>query len=418
MSPSRKLALALVEEVERGRRLDLAWAALSAGLARRDRAWLHELAFGTLRLRGRLDHLLDLHLDRGIASVGRPLLSVLRLGAYQLLYMGSVPDYAAVSETASQASETSGRRGAGLVNAVLRVLAREGAGPARFPDFADDPAGYLSTWGSHPRWLVERWIRRFGPSGAREVVEAGNRIPELFLRPVGASAEAAVRRLGAAGYRVRVDRVHPGTIRLPRGVELSAVLEVAPGIIQDPAAAAAADFLPVAAGERVADLCAAPGGKGIALLDAGAWVVALDASGERLRRMQGSLRRLRLPERLVVARGEAPPLAPLDAVFVDAPCTGTATLARHPDARWRLRPKDPRRMSRVQAAILEGAAGVVRPGGRLLYSTCTLEVEENEEMVASFLSRHGHFELEAVLRIRPGKRATDGAFAARFARCS
>ncbi len=419
MSAGRRLALALLEEVERGRRLDLVWASLSRGLPRRERAWLHELAFGTLRLRGRLDHLLDRQLHRGIASVGRPLRSLLRLGAYQLLYMRSVPGYAAVSETASQASEISGRRGAGLVNAVLRALARADAGPDGFPGFAGDPAGYLSTWGSHPRWLVERWIRRFGPAGAREIVEAGNMIPELFLRPVGASVTDVVRRLGSAGIHVSVDPACPGSVRLPRGAELPRVLEAAPGIIQDPAAAAAADFLPVQAGERVADLCASPGGKGIALLDAGAWVVALDASGERLRRMQGSLRRLRLPERLVVARGEAPPLAPLDAVFVDAPCTGTATLSRHPDARWRLGPKDPRRMSRVQAAILEGAAGVVRPGGRLLYSTCTLEAEENEEMVASFLSRHGHFELEAVLRIRPGERGgTDGAFAARLARHS
>lgn len=418
MSAGRRLALALLEEVERGRRLDLAWASRSAGLPRRERAWLHELAFGTIRLRGRLDHLLDRHLHEGIASVGRPLLSLLRLGAYQLLYMGSVPGYAAVSETASQASRIGGRRWAGLVNAVLRALASEGADPSGFPDFEGDPAGHLSTWGSHPRWLVERWIRRFGPGTAREIVEAGNRIPEVFLRPVGASAEEVSRRLGSSGVRVSVDPARPGTIRLPRGTELSRILDDAPGIIQDPAAAAAVDFLPVAAGERVADLCAAPGGKGIALLDAGAWVVALDASGERLRRMQGSLRRLGFPERLVVARGEAPPLAGLDAVLVDAPCTGTATFARHPDARWRLGPKDPRRMSRVQAGILEGAAGVVRPGGRLLYSTCTLEVEENEEMVASFLSRHAHFALEEVLRIRPGERGTDGTFAARLSRRS
>ena len=416
MTAGRRLALALLREAERGRRLDLAWTRASAALPSRERAWVHELAFGTLRLRGRLDHLLDGHLHRGIGSVAPPLRSLLRLGAYQLLCMGSVPGYAAVSETVAQARRLGGRKWGGLANAVLRALARADAGPSAFPAFAADPAGHLSTWGSHPRWLVERWIRRFGPEGARSVVRAGNRVPDLWLRPVGTDAAGALRRLERAGFAAEADPAAPRMLRLPRGADPARVLRAAPGIIQDPAAAAAADFLPVAAGERVADLCAAPGGKAVALLDAGARVVALDASAERIALLRATLRRLALPAGVVVARGEAPPLGPLDAVLVDAPCTGTATFARRPDARWRLGPKDPRRMSRVQAKILEGAAATVRPGGRLLYSTCTLEAEENEDTVASFLSRHPHFELEDVLRIRPGERSTDGAFAARLSR--
>ena len=137
--------------------------------------------------------------------------------------------------------------------------------------------------------------------------------------------------------------------------------------------------------------------------------------------MQTSLRRLDLPQRLVVARAESPPLRPVDAVLVDAPCTGTGTLARHPDARWRLTPEMPAQMATVQVGILRGAATIVRPGGRLIYSTCTLEAEENEEVVESFLENHRDFALEderSFLRIYPGERGTDGAFAARLRRIS
>jgi len=172
-------------------------------------------------------------------------------------------------------------------------------------------------------------------------------------------------------------------------------------------------------GDRVADLCAAPGGKGVGLAGLGAWVVAADPSALRLRRMRQTLRRLGLPERLVVARGEHPPLQDMDAVLVDAPCTGTGTLARHPDAKWRLQPEGPAELARVQGRILDGAAGCVRPGGLLVYSTCTLEEEENEGVVSGFLDRHRAFRLAgetSMLRFLPGQEGTDGAFAVRMRR--
>ena len=159
-----------------------------------DRRWVHEAVFGTIRLRGRLDHLLNLHLHRGVRSVPLHLLRVLRLGAYQILYMESVPGYAAVSQTAEQAATVSGPKGAGLGNAVLRALVKGGADPAQFPDFDEDPVGHLVSWGSHPRWLVERWVQRFGSEEAQRIVEVGNRVPELFLRPIGAGVEQAARR--------------------------------------------------------------------------------------------------------------------------------------------------------------------------------------------------------------------------------
>jgi len=405
--------------VDRGRRLDVAWERLAPSLPPRDRSWVQEVAFGTLRLRGRLDHLLDRHLHRGVSSLPEPLLRILRIGAYQLTEMGGVPGYAAVSESVALARGVAGAKGAGLVNAVLRSMAREDGADSGFPTLEMDPAGYLSTWGSHPRWLVERWLAHYGVSDTKRIVAAGNEIPRIFLRPIGIDLEVALLRLAEAGVEAEAGPPATGTVLLPRGVDPTEVLRLIPAIVQDPAAAAVVERVPLRGGERVADLCAAPGGKGIALGGRGATVFLADPSFVRLRRVRSTIERLGIPERLVVARGEYPPFRPVDLVLVDAPCSGTGTLSRHPDARWRLAPSDPAKLAEVQLRILEGARSAVRPGGWLLYSTCTLEVEENEGVVEEFLRRAGEFELDgegAILRVLPGEGSTDGAFAARMRR--
>jgi len=402
---------------------------LAPRLDDRDRAWVQEVTYGTLRLRGRLDHLLDLHVTRGLDSVPGPLRSVLRLGAYQLLYMGSAPSYAAVSETVDLARGVGGKRAAGMVNAVLRALDREGGGPERFPALESDPVGHLSTWGSHPRWLIERWVARYGHAVARGVVDANNQVPALYLRPVTVTPEEARGVLEAGGIEAVDGPPGSGTLRLPSGTVPSTALKLVPGaIIQDPAAALVAEYVGVHPGELLADLCAAPGGKGIVLAGKGARVVAGDPSRRRLLRVVETARRLGLPVMAVVARGENPPLREADVVLLDVPCSGTGTLGRHPDARWRLGPDDPGRLAEVQDRILGGAAPLLRPGGVLVYSTCTLEPEENEERVSRFLDAHAQFELEPgsgpegpgerapYLRILPEREGTDGAFAARFRR--
>jgi len=406
--------------VERGARLDLAWEGVAPSLDARDRGWVHELVFGTIRFRGRIDFLLGLHLHRGIDSLPLPLLHLLRLGVYQLLYMGSVPQHAAVHETVNQAKQIGGGKGAGVVNAVLRGLADRGGELDRFPAMTDDPVGHLASWGSHPRWLVERWVERFGIEVATGMVEAGNRIPSLSLSPVGISPAEGLERLNQNGIAAALGT--SGTLALPAGTDPVRALAIAPGMIQDPAAAAVVEFVRARAGESLADLCAAPGGKGIVLAGRGVRVLAGDPSLRRMQRMRDSLRRLGMPERLVVARAESPPFAPVDRVLVDAPCTGTGTLARHPDARWRLTAEDPRTLSRVQERILDGAATIVRVGGVLVYATCTVEVEENEERVEMFLEKHPNFILdeddegEGILKLLPGAMGTDGSFAARMRR--
>ena len=250
-------------------------------------------------------------------------------------------------------------------------------------------------------------------------MEAGIRIPSLYVRPIGVPTAVALERLHARGIAAAEGPEGSSTLRMPAGTDPAAVFAAIPSIVQDPAASRVVDAAKPGPGALVADLCAAPGGKGIALAGEGARVVGLDPSLARLGRMRETLRRLGLPERLVVARGERPPVGAVDLVVADVPCTGTGTLARHPDARWKLTADDPARMAELQRAILEGAAGVVRPGGRLLYSTCTLEEEENEGVVRSFLEAHPEFEpdgTDATLRVLPGETSTDGAFAVRLRR--
>ncbi len=359
---------------------------------------MHELVYGVERFRGRIDHLLGLHLHRGLAELEPELRTLLRLGAWQLLAMGSVPAYAAVGETVAQARRR-GQARAGLVNAVLRRLSEEGGGEERFPDPGKDPAGWLSTWGSHPRWLVERWLERFGFDETRALVEANNRIPGVHLRRLADGS----------------------TLPLEPGADVAAALAAnAPAIVQDPAASAVTDFAAagLAPGERVADLCAAPGGKALGLAARGARVIALDRSRARLARVKENAARTGYPLEVAAALGEAPPLAAgaVGRVLVDAPCTGTGTLARHPDARWHLDPGAPAALAAVQDRILDGAAGILGTGGILVYSTCTLEPEENEARVAAFTVRRPDFVLEETLELLPHRTGSDGAFAARLRR--
>lgn len=405
----------------------------------RERAFAHELTYGTLRLRGRLDALLAPHVRRGLGQVQPELLDVLRLGAYQVLEMGSVPAYAAVSQAVEQAKRIGGRGAGSFVNGVLQALRRSGPAPA-WPALAEDPLTHLSTWGSHPRWLVERWVARFGVEQTAALVAANNTRPALYLRPVGIAVEDAATRLRAAGIETeRPDLGGYGAGVIARDVlhvlppaSATDALATVPAVVQDPAASLVTRSLAPAPGTIVADLCAAPGGKtlGIAGDAPDAFVVAADATPGRLRRLRENLARVGTANvRVVVADARRPPLIRADAVLIDAPCTGTGTLRRHPDGRWRLTPGDIDALVALQREILDGAAALVPPGGSLLYATCSLEAEENEEQVDAFLSRHAEFVLEPIeevheavrdargrLVVLPQMLGVDGAFAARLRR--
>ncbi len=425
-SPERLLAVSILERVESGRRLDLAWEASGAPASPR-RAWIRTLVYGTVRLRGRIDSVLERHCGRPVNELDQEVRTALRMGAYQILEMGGVPDYAAVSQAVAQVKGTRKRGAAGLVNAVLRKVAASRYGDQAFPDPAEDLAGHLETWGSHPGWMVRRWIRHFGEGAARRLVDANNREPAVYLRPVGMDAAQAGHALGEAGLEASVTN-GASACRLRRGVDPGDALRIVPGVIQDPAASLVVDYTSPDPGSVVADLCAAPGGKAMALSDIAAGVVAADRSRKRLARVSEARRRLAARAWLVVADARFPPVREAGTVLVDVPCTGTGTLRRHPDGRWRVSQQHLRALTDVQRRILRGAAAAVPRGGLLVYATCALEPEENWGQVKRFLARHPDFRIEpgraperfldshGCLEVLPHESGFDGAFAARLRR--
>lgn len=433
---ARAAALRVLRDARGGMLADRALDEAAASFDARDRAFLQELVYGTFRLRGRIDHILGRLSSRPLDRLAPDVLDVLRLGAYQLLEMGGVPPYAAVSESVELARAAGADSATGFVNGVLQAL-RRADGRFDFPPFEKDPVAHLTTWGSHPRWLVRRWIDRYGAEEARRLVEADNRRPESFLRLLG-DVGAARAALDAAGIGCAGIPDAPRVVRLTTG-DPAAALQAGPVIVQDPAAGAVVDFVAPPADAVILDIAAAPGGKALALAagdPAPALVAAADVSFRRMKRLRGNRDRLdrppprgpgALPLAMVVADGRRPPFRPCDVVLIDAPCTGTGTLRRHPDGRWRLRPEDLVALTELQAELLEAAAALVAPGGLLVYATCSLEPEENEVQVQAFVERHPVFTVEpgpapeaalvdGMLNVLPQRHGFDGAFAARMRR--
>ncbi len=374
----RRIAADIVDGVLRRRRsldeqLDGAHAHSGlAALSDRDRGLTRALVAVVLRRLGTLRHLLGLLLERGPPKEVPRVETALLIGAAQILFL-DVPDHAAVDLAVRLVqADRHAARYAGLVNAVLRRLAREGAARLAELDTAN-----LDT----PEWLMARWIAAYGETAAHAIAAANASEPALDLT-VKSDAALWAERLGG--------RVLPtGSVRVIAHGMVTALPGFAEGAwwVQDAAAALPVRLLGNIAGLRVADLCAAPGGKAAQLAAAGAHVTAVDRSPARLARLEENLKRLSLTAELVCADVTEWTAEPFDAVLLDAPCSSTGTIRRHPDVPWLKEPADIDKLAALQHRLIERAAALTKPGGTLLYCTCSLEQEEGEAIVDNLLAR-------------------------------
>jgi 16S rRNA (cytosine967-C5)-methyltransferase len=398
--------------VRRGVPFTAAAESALASLPEPDRRLAHEIAAGVLRHRDTLDARLAPLLARRWPRLPPDLRDVLRIGSYQLKMLTRIPAYAAVQATVEAARGTMGRKAAGLVNAVLRRLAAEG----ERPEGGAEPS--LARKYSHPQWLVDRWLARFGAERTEALLAHHNRRPPVVLQPAGWSAERLRETFIGAGVPVADAPFGEGLavsrVRIP---ELPGYADGA-FMVQDAAQARLLRLAEIPDGATVWDACAAPGGKA-AVLAQRCRVIASDARRDRLPRLRDTLRHTVPGVPVLAADARRPPLRPgsMEVVLLDAPCSATGTIARHPDARWRLSPAGIARAARRQAELLDAVAAVVRPGGLLIYLTCSLEPEENEEQIERFLRRHPAFaRTGADLCIFPADAGTDGGYGARLRR--
>jgi 16S rRNA (cytosine967-C5)-methyltransferase len=395
----------------------------------RDRGLLLELTANTLRWRNLLDHLIAQCADRPLGEIHESVLTVLRIAAFELRWHTSVPDHAVLNEAVESVRNLRQGRAAGFVNAVLRNMTRKKGKLTLPPRPADtNPESrtawiqYLSITLSHPAWLVARYLDRVGPEAAEKWCEYNLSLPNVTVRmqasiPRNKIAEVtdALKFLGGTE-----SALVPGAWRLPLGMLTGPNEELLEPFIaiQDEGSQLVAQSTGAGPGERVLDLCAAPGGKSAMLARAvrpGGFVISCDNRPRRVRVLQETMHRENLPNRVVRLDGTEPLPFPaiFDRVVVDAPCSGLGTLRRDPDVKWSRDEASLARFAAIQRALLDRAADAVRPGGALVYATCSSEPEENAEVVTRFLADHPAFEQPSTaISTRPDRDALDAFFVA------
>jgi 16S rRNA (cytosine967-C5)-methyltransferase len=385
-------------------------------LDNRDRALALELVYGVLRRQNTLDWRLDHVATKSMAKLPARVRMALRLGAYQLLHLDRIPPSAAVNE--SVALVKVGRPGhwPGFVNAVLRALIRTPAPP--WPDRETDPVKALSVQHACPSWLAERWLARYGIQDAEALCRATTIIPPLTIRvnALRTTRDKLAARLTESGCAVTPTRISPAGLILDTSGSVADLPWFRDGLfyVEDEAAQLVAPILDPQPGESVLDACAAPGGKAThlaALMQNRGTIVATDKSAARLSLLEDNCRRLGIGIVRTVKADAAASLSkdlggPFDRILVDAPCSGLGVLRRHPEGKWR---KDAHALAQhrtLQRRLLDQAADRLRPGGVLVYSTCSSEPEENEQVIDQFCSARREFRRESVAPWLPSQGAS------------
>ena len=400
----------------------------SSALPIEERRLATELAYGCLRRRGTLDEFIERCAGRNLREITPGIDDILRLGVYQLIYLDRVPPYAAVDEAVKLARRFGPKGSEKFVNAVLRSVQRRRGEP--FPASREEsPARALAVVHSHPLWLVERWLKRWERDEVEALCSANNAVPTLTVRVnrLRIDRDALIAALAREGVRAVVNSGHPLALiieELPRPVSVLDSFRKGLFQVQDVSGMRIADLFGAQPRERIADLCAGPGGKATAIAEAMGDVgeiICVELRKKKADRISENANRLGLRCVKVVV-GDALKIKNLlgsdlvDRALVDAPCSNTGVLGKRPEARWRLREGDITRLAEIQMGLLSAAAAAVRPEGVLVYSTCSIEPEENEKVVERFLEKFPGFGIEDRITLYPHTSGCDGGYAARLVR--
>jgi 16S rRNA (cytosine967-C5)-methyltransferase len=402
-----------------------------------DKRLITNIVYGTLRMRGRLDWIIE-NLYRGnFQSMDAVLKNILRMSMFQLLFTERIPDFAIVNE-AVEITKKMHPAGSGLVNAILRNAIRT-KDKITYPQMEKDPAFHISVFHSHPLWLVKKWIGAFGAEQTAALCKANNEIPPVALRvnTLKSTRERAMEQLLSDGFDAKATAFSPDGIivtNAPVSVRETACYTAGHIQVQDEASQLIARLADPKSGESILDMCAGVGGKAThlaALMNNHGRITALDISEKKIESLKKNIQRLGAT--IVDARvGDAGMdlgidfYESFDKVLIDAPCSGLGTLRRNPEIKWRILPEDVKKCADLQNVILENAISYLKTGGFLIYSTCTIVPEENEEVIESFINRHQNFTCistpastqscfaddQGYFRSYPYRHGTDGFFGA------
>lgn len=441
VNPARLIAVKILNRLERsGSYIDklVDFELNSGNLSDLDKALLQEIVYGVTRWKSKLDWVLIGFFHGDFQKCFNYVKNALRIGLYQILYLDKVPNSAAIDEAVEIVKRKQGKKTAGLINGVLRNIARN-VENIRYPKENEDRAFYISVMESHPKWMVSKWVARFGEEDAVKLLKKNNEIPQqtIKLNPLKITRDEIFQLFKEHNVDYLESEFIEGSIKiLTTKIKMQKTDLFKDGkiTIQDTSATLAAKLLGVKEGERVLDLCAAPGGKTSQFAEDSngkGEIVAVDLFEARVNLINENIKRLGYKNvtaitsdiRNLEVQGE------FDAVQVDVPCSGVGTISKKPDIKWSFERENLLKLSKIQLEFLEKAASYVKVGGRVVYSTCTIETEENEDVIVKFLEKNKNFELDkaenylnekvcsnGMMQTFPHIHNTDGAFAARLKR--
>jgi len=384
-----------------------------------DKAFITELVYGTLKWQLSIDYIIEKFSSVKIKKISPWILNILRLGVYQLLYMSKIPESAACNESVNLAKRYGHSASSRYVNAVLRNIARS-KDKIEYPDKNKDLSAYLSVRYSHPEWMVKNWLKRFGESFTEELLKSNNETAPLTVRvnTLKTSREELRSQLEKDGFETRPAKYVENALIIDNPSSITKMEAFAKGLfqVQDESSMMVAQVLNPKPGDLVIDVCSAPGGKAThiaELMKNKGQVIARDVHEHKIKLIEEAALRLGIDiikaEVYDAQKEDLKLTEKADCVLVDAPCTGFGIIRRKPDIKWTRMEKDLDEIVKLQENILDISSRYVKPGGVLVYSTCTIEPEENDELVKKFIQNNKQFELEDISEVLPSSVKKDTA---------